>query len=450
MTTTHPAPPTGGAGYPDRKDTLFMAWAEKRGPWFRVRYRDVSGIVRSTPDKYRTKAEAVAAADDIDTDTRRGVFIDPTESRTLVKDWVTQWRTAHIVAPSTQAKYDQLLDNHIVPAFGEVSLDQIRRIAVKRWAGELGARYAPATVRSIITLLSLVFTAAVEERMIAINPVQGLRLADRRSRQGPGIILPARRRPTPTGDQVLAIAERADELGGGQDYVMVITSAFTSMRWGEVTGLGRTNCHPRDGYLTIDPDIGALHEVGGRLWLGPPKTEASARRIDLPPFLAALLQEVMDSHDHDQLFVSAEGHWLRRSNFTRRIWRPACDGVPDHGWEPILPGAVFHGLRHHHKTVLDEAPPKKSSKTNARDTKCAAPKASTATSPTRCATGSPTNSNAAGPPSTGHSHDPNPPNQTRATPAGAMLPVDPNPRMGSSDHPREHRAPDMLPIRPYR
>jgi integrase len=135
---------------------------------------------------------------------------------------------------------------------------------------------------------------------------------------------------------------------------MVIASAFTGMRWGEIAGLGRTNCHPGESYLVVDPDVGALHEVTGRLWLGPPKSQAAARRVDLPPFLAALVSEVLDAHDHEQVFVTAEGHWHRRSNFARRIWRPACDGDRERGWPPISAGAVFHSLRHHHKTVLDE------------------------------------------------------------------------------------------------
>lgn len=90
------------------------------------------------------------------------------------------------------------------------------------------------------------------------------------------------------------------------------------------------------------------------MWLGAPKTDAAARRIDVPPFVAAHLAEVMDSHDHEQVFVTAGGHWQRRSHFARRIWRPACDGDLDRGWSPIAVGAVFHGLRHHHKTILDE------------------------------------------------------------------------------------------------
>lgn len=168
---------------------------------------------------------------------------------------------------------------------------------------------------------------------------------------------PVRPEPVPTAEQVLAITDRAGQLGGRSGYVMVVTGAFTGMRWGEITGLAKRNCRTADGYLFIDPEVGALHEVGGRMWLGPPKSKAAARRIDLPPFLIKLLEEVIDSHDHDQVFPGPTGAWQRRSNFNRRLWRPCCDGDPQRGWPPILAGAVFHGLRHFHKTALDEADP---------------------------------------------------------------------------------------------
>jgi integrase len=221
-----------------------MAWAEKRGPWYRVRYRDADGVVRTTPDKYRTKTEALEAAEDLDTDHRRGTFIDPHDARTSVADWAAQWRKTHLVAASTQAKYDHYLDNHIIPAFGQLSLDQIRRSAVKEWAIDLRARYSPATVRGIVTLMSLLLTAAVEERMIAINPIQGLRMAEPRTRHHPHTAMrQVAKRPVPTGEQVLAIADRIKILGGRSAQAMVITAAFTGMRWGEITGLAKTNCH---------------------------------------------------------------------------------------------------------------------------------------------------------------------------------------------------------------
>ena len=47
--------------------------------------------------------------------------------------------------------------------------------------------------------------------------------------------------------------------------------------------------------IVVDPDIGALHEVDGKLELGPPKTAKSARTITLPPFLIDLLRAHLDT-----------------------------------------------------------------------------------------------------------------------------------------------------------
>jgi integrase len=340
-----------------------MAWVEERGPWYRVRWRDADGGVHTTPDKYRTKKQALAGAEEMDTDQRRGLFIDPAAGRTPLAEWAATWRQVHRVAPSTKAKYDHYLDRHMLPAFGQVSLDGIARLTVKQWAGQLSDRYAPATVSGIITLLSVVLTAAVDERMLAINPIQGLRLnTSPHLHAGPGQAGGGRSRrvrPVPTGRQVLQIADRIGRSAGPNAAAMAITAAFTGMRWGELAGLAAHKCHTGNGYLLVEPDRGALHEVGGNLWLGPPKSQAAARRIDLPPFLADLLDQLIADRDGELVFVAADGGMLRRSNFARRIWRPACDGTPGLGEggrsvPPILSGAVFHGLRHHHKTMLDE------------------------------------------------------------------------------------------------
>ncbi len=93
------------------------------------------------------------------------------------------------------------------------------------------------------------------------------------------------------------------------------------------------------------------------MWLGPPKTPASARTITLPPFLIDLLRDHLDSRDGDFVFTSPRRCWLRRSDFDRRVFRPAIDGTlqrPDAAVpiEPVRPGLTFHGLRHSHKTWM--------------------------------------------------------------------------------------------------
>ncbi|ONI92074.1 hypothetical protein ALI144C_00145 [Actinosynnema sp. ALI-1.44] len=138
---------------------------------------------------------------------------------------------------------------------------------------------------------------------------------------------------------------------------MVITTGWTGARWGEMTGLQRANTHLDDGCIVIDPDVGCLHEGAHGFWLGPPKTPASARAITLPPFLITLLREHLDSHDHEFVFPTPRGWWRRRTDFDRRMFRPAIDGnlhkaEPPTRTYPVRPGLTFHGLRHSHRTWM--------------------------------------------------------------------------------------------------
>ncbi len=76
----------------------------------------------------------------------------------------------------------------------------------------------------------------------------------------------------------------------------------------------------------ITVDKGALHEIGGRLELGPPKTPASVRTVHLCPSLAELLIEHAQGQHDDHVFTGAHGGLLRRVNFRDRVWRPAVAG----------------------------------------------------------------------------------------------------------------------------
>lgn len=213
-------------------------------------------------------------------------------------------------------------------------------MAVKRWVKDLNRSRADSTVASILSLLSMILGEAVEERRIPTNPCRRLRNTSTHRPE----------RPWATAAQVNEIAERVTTT----NQTLIITAAYTGMRWGELAGLRRPNCKLDDGRIFIDPDEGNLHEVGGHLTLGPTKTPAAVRDILLPPFLIALLRAHLDSHDHDHVFTGRDGGLHRRSSFHRRHWRPATDGDPANGVPAILRGLHFHDLRHSHKTWLIE------------------------------------------------------------------------------------------------
>ncbi|MFE6611702.1 tyrosine-type recombinase/integrase [Amycolatopsis sp. NPDC057786] len=330
-----------------------MAWTEKIGPrsW-RVRYPTADGRIGSRSG-FGTKRLADDYANQIEADQRRGIWLDPQAAKTSVSAWVALWTETLDVEVRTEENYRSRIRNQIEPRWGSTAVGDITALAVTLWVKELRRRYARSTVAGVVTVFSMMLDDAVDERLIAVNPVRRRARRGRRRERSP---VPAER-VWATPEQVVRISDNAELLGGRCYGLLVVTAGWTGARWGELTGLRRVNTHLDDGCIGIDPDTGCLHEGNHRLWLGPPKTPASARTITLPPFLIDLLRDHLDGHDGEFVFASPRRCWLRRSDFDRRVFRPAVDGNlqrPDAAVpiEPVRPGLTFHGLRHSHKTWM--------------------------------------------------------------------------------------------------
>lgn len=320
-----------------------MAWIERRGSTWRVRYYREDGSI-STESGYASRTSARDRADDLDYERRRGISPDPRTERITMSEWVDLWRAGHDVSAATWQKYNSYLRNHIIPDFGDKYLDDIKRVTVKTWTKGLRRRLGDATVAGIVNLLSTLLAEAVDNELLPNNPCRRLGLA----------LKPAERREIATPARLLQIAERC-----GRYRVMIITAAYTGLRWGELTGLQWANVAlKRYPYatITVDPDEGALHELSGGLKLGPPKTPASARTVYLPCFLTDLLRDhaADQGYPQDFVFTGPRGGLLRRSNFNRRVWQPAVAGDTTRGWAPLQPELDFHGLRHTHKSWMEE------------------------------------------------------------------------------------------------
>jgi len=317
-----------------------MAWVEKRGTRWRVRFRATDGSV-GTDSTHETFDAADLRCKQVDIDQAYDTYLDPKAGRITLGQWVTIWERGHEAGRAKWATYHSYLRNHILPRFGDTPLTKITRQAAKVFVKDLKQHLAERTAADVTSLLGLLMREAVADRRIGFNPCQGIRVMT-----GPRV-----ERTPATAEQINRITARIDRRS---DQILVITAAYTGMRWGELSGLAKANTHLGDGLISVDPDKGALDEVRGQLYLGPPKSAAAVRDVHLPPFLITLLQEVIDSHDHDMVFCGARGAWLRRSAMSRRVWRPAVNGDPQAGNGPILEGMHFHDTRHTHKTWLIE------------------------------------------------------------------------------------------------
>jgi hypothetical protein len=159
---------------------------------------------------------------------------------------------------------------------------------------------------------------------------------------------------------------------------MLVTVGYTEMRWGETVGLERDYVLP-----TLVNVEWQLREIRGRFYRLPPKDDSYRSTnweplvpVDTPNFLAGLLagqaakyaeQHCICAREHGgtgrYMVYSPEGGHYRRSNFARRVFRPAwdgryepvngrpgclvvvdataCPGQPVASWAPALPGKPF-------------------------------------------------------------------------------------------------------------
>ena len=68
-----------------------MAWVEKHGPGFRVRYRLPDGAL-GTETGFDDITSARNRAKDIESEKRNNRFVDPRAGQTRLAEWVAVWR----------------------------------------------------------------------------------------------------------------------------------------------------------------------------------------------------------------------------------------------------------------------------------------------------------------------------------------------------------------------
>ena len=298
---------------------------------YRVRYRDPSGASRSKSFKRRAEADAFAAT--VEVSKLDASYTDPKLGKTRFADWVEDVMATRLhLRPSTVAQNQIVLRSLVLPWFGKRRLATVKPVDVHAWVADLTrAGYAPSTIRKAYQLLGQVFEAAVTSDLIGRSPCRGVNLPP----------IPREEMRFLTVDEIEALAAAIDP----RYRVLVLTGAWTGLRFGEAAGLEAGGLDLLRRRLTVTQ---TLSDVAGELIVGPPKTDAARRTITLPAFLADELGAHLGQYHSgtsDFVFTSSEGTPLRRTNFRRRDWLPAVRasvGLP----------MRFHDLRHSHVALL--------------------------------------------------------------------------------------------------
>ena len=304
---------------------------------YQVRYRTADGRYVTAPATFETKGDAGRYLSKVEADMLRGEWADPRLGRTTFGDWADRWLDSTVnLRTNTKAGYRTILRRYLRPAFGAFPLARVDVLAVRTWLAKLEREgVGQATRAKAYRLLARILGAAVEARYIAVNPCTIRRAA---SEDTPEMRIA-------TVEQVAAIAARVPR----RYRALILVAAFGGLRWGELAGLRRKRVDLEAGTVTVTEQ---LLEVNGAFSLGPPKSAAGRRTVTLPAAVVAALGEHLARYTAKQpdafVFLSSQGHHLRRSNFNRRIWRPATRAAG-------VEGLRVHDLRHTAGTLATAA-----------------------------------------------------------------------------------------------
>lgn len=303
---------------------------EHRGKW-RARYYDPAGHRRAK--SFARKSDARAFLASMETDKRRGEWIDPRLGHITLREYAEGWaETKANVRDRTRLNVEGRLRAHILPAFDDTALGSIKPADVRAWVAALTSKgLAPSTVKATYLTFGQIMSTAEIDGIIRRSPCIGIELPAEGSRAEMHFL-------TPT--QVDALAEAMDD----RYRCLIFTAAYTGMRAGEIGALrlDRVNLLKR----TVDV-VESIAEVQGKLTTGPTKT-GKRRAVTLPAFLAEMLGEHIGRYPslEGYVFTAAQGGPIRQHNFRVRHFH---QGVRD---ADLPDGVRFHDLRHTCAAIL--------------------------------------------------------------------------------------------------
>jgi len=114
---------------------------------------------------YKFKADALACLATIESDLRRGVWIDPRAGRMTLRVYAKEWLDQrNDLAFRTNELYTYLLESHIMPSLGNATLIGLAPSKIRSWhAVSLGSS---STAAKAYRLLSAILRTAVTDGLL--------------------------------------------------------------------------------------------------------------------------------------------------------------------------------------------------------------------------------------------------------------------------------------------
>lgn len=359
-----------------------MASVEKRGNWWRI---TISRVENGKEVKYRKKLPGDMRLKDVDkeakafeTDVNQGKETSVMMGAT-VAEFAQEWFTHHVksdLASSIQDEYKSKLNNFILPALGGIrirdlrpqhiikflndtkqQLDDAKQVKLEKMLAECEAgirtvetvenykriNSGARQIKYCYQVLNSMLASAVYWQVLPINPCASVKAPKYKAPEA-GFY---------DADEAGAFLAALEGMPSEwMHYRIAATlSIFTTLRRSEVLGLRWQDVDFENHTLTVAQKL--YWSKGMGFILEEPKTDKSARTVNLGEYTIALLKAYLDIQNSASTRKVEVGNKYNRSGLI----------IVDHAGQPIkpylitnwfsrflrlnnLPHLSFHGLRH--------------------------------------------------------------------------------------------------------
>jgi integrase len=224
--------------------------------------------------------------------------------------------------PSTIREYRSAVNGRLVPAFGDVRLEDVTPAMIERWRASLPPELSNRTKNKLLVMLHGVFRRAQAVWGLPMNPVAAIEKHPHSSSGDIEVFSP---------EEVMALVRAADS---EQDAAIYMTAAFTGLRRGELLALRWRDVDFAGQTIRVRANY-----AGGRVTT--PKS-GKVRSVPMAPDVAEALAR-LGHRDHltgddDLVFIGELGRYVDGSALRRR-YIAALERAG-------LRSLRFHDLRH--------------------------------------------------------------------------------------------------------
>jgi integrase len=290
-----------------------------------VRWRDEAGKQRKRGFARKVDADRYRA--EVEHSLNVGSYIDPRAGRQTVRDVAEAWRTAQPHRPNTAMRVRSQLEHHVYPAMGHRPIGAVRPSEVQAFVS--GLDLAPGSVRTLVATLSAVFGAAVRDRLIGLDPTDGVKRPT----------VPRERIVPLTVEQVEAIVESLPD----RYRAAAVVAAGAGLRQGEVFGLQVSDVDYLRRVIRVERQV---QPTG----VGPLKNRAAYRSIPVGQVVIDALAKHLAAYPATGttfVFRLPDGQPVHRGVFGP-LWRRLRSAAG-------MPTVDFHDLRHFYASALIRA-----------------------------------------------------------------------------------------------